>query len=246
MIGNIKNVQRKWGGKMKRDRVKMLIKIVLAVLVAGIVLYLSIRYLIPLSRLLATEGGREQIYHAVEAYGIFAPIVFAGLMALQIVIAFIPGGPLELIAGMLFGGVRGTIYTMLGAVAGTSLVYLLVKCFGRPLVHFFVSEERIQKYSILQDERRLEFWVFVLFLIPGIPKDLLTYIVPLTKMRAVHFILLSSIARFPAIVISVFMGDSITQGRYWLCVVIAIAAAITAFIGLRVKTRILKDEGEKS
>jgi len=237
-------VYPEWEVGMKKERVKFLVKLILALLVAALVIFLSVRYLIPMSRLLATEDGREQIYHAVEGYGIFAPLVFAGLMALQIVIAFIPGGPLELIAGMLFGGIRGTLFTMLGAVAGTSLVYLLVKCFGRPLVHFFVSEEKLQKYSILNDERRLEFWVFILFLIPGIPKDLLTYIVPLTKMKPLHFIILSSIARFPAIAASVFMGVSLSEGRYWLCILIACAAALAAFIGFRVKTKVLKDEGE--
>lgn len=229
---------------MKHERIRFMIKLTLVLLVTGIFTFLCVKYLIPLSQLLVTEEGRGEIYRAVESYGIFAPLVFAGLMALQIIIAFIPGGPLELIAGMLFGGIRGTLFTMLGAVSGTAVVYLLVKFFGRPLVHFFISEERIQKFSVLNDERRLEFWVFILFLIPGIPKDLLTYIVPLTKMRALHFIILSSIARFPAIAASVFMGDSISDGRYWLSIVIACACAIAAFIGFRVKTRILKDEGE--
>lgn len=231
---------------MKQERVRNLIKGSLIVLVAGTLAFLCVKYLVPLSSLLVTEEGRAEICRIVESYGIFAPLVYAGLMALQIIIAFIPGGPLELIAGMLFGGLRGTLFTMLGAVSGTGLVYLLVKCFGRPLVHFFISEERMRRFSILNDERRLEFWVFILFLIPGIPKDLLTYIVPLTKMRPLHFIVLSSIARFPAITASVFMGDSISDGRYWLCIVIAGICALAAFIGFHVKTHILKDEGEHS
>ncbi len=228
---------------MVRNR-KFWIKLALIVCVLLLVGFLCIKYLIPLSSLLTTEAGREQISRQVGSYGIFAPLVFSGLMALQIVIAFIPGGPLELIAGMLFGGVIGTIFTMLGAVAGTAIVYFLVKLFGRPLVHFFVSEEKMEKFSILHDEKRLEMWVFILFLIPGIPKDLLTYIVPLTNMRPLHFILLANLARFPAIVASVFMGDSLSDGRYWLSIVIACITAIAAFIGLRLKNSILKEKGE--
>lgn len=229
---------------MKKEKSRFLIKAILITAIAVLVLFLSVRYLVPLSRLLVTEEGKEQILQQVESYGIFAPLIFIGLMTLQIVVAFIPGGPLELIAGMLFGGIKGTIYTMLGAVLGTCLVYLLVKVFGRPLVHIFISEEKMKEFSILNDEKRLEFWVFVLFLIPGIPKDLLTYIVPLTKMRPLHFILLANIARFPAIIASVFMGDSLSEGRYWLCIGIAVIAAIAAFIGFRLKTSILKDKGE--
>ncbi len=229
---------------LTRKRIYSVIRLCLIAALVILVIILSVKYLVPMSKLLVTEEGRLLISERIDSYGMFAPLLFSGLMALQIVIAFIPGGPLELVAGMLFGGIIGTIFTMLGAIAGTAIVYFLVKLFGRPLVHFFVSEERMEKFSILQDERRLEFWVFILFLIPGIPKDLLTYIVPLTKMRPLHFIVLANIARFPAIIASVFMGDSISDGRYWLCIVIACIAALAAFIGFRLKTSILKEKGE--
>ncbi len=228
---------------MKKTSIKTIVKITLIAAFLMLLVAVSVKYLIPLSRLLTTQEGREQISTVMESYGIFAPLIYSGLMALQIIIAFIPGGPLELVAGMLFGGIKGTIFTMIGAVAGTAAVYYLVKLFGRPLVHFFVSEEKMKKFTILEDEKRLEFWIFILFLIPGIPKDLLTYIVPLTKMRPLHFILLANIARFPAITASVFMGDSISDGRYWLCIVIACIAAAAAFIGFRLKTNILNDKG---
>lgn len=234
------------GEHMQHERITRIIKITLILLVTGAVAALCVRYLIPLSRMLVTEQGREEIYRAVQSYGIYAPLVFAGLMALQIVIAFIPGGALELIAGMLFGGMRGTVFSMLGAVVGTTLVYFLVKQFGRPLVHVFISENKIRRFSILNDERRLEFWVFLLFLIPGIPKDLLTYIVPLTKMRPLRFIVLSNLARLPAIAASVFMGDSISEGRYWLCITIAGVFVLAAFIGFYVKTHVINNKGERS
>ncbi len=227
--------------KTNTRRFFRMILITAAVLILAL---LTMKFFVPIASLLGTEDGRMEILHKVESYGIFAPLVFSGLIALQIVIAFIPGGPLELIAGMLFGGIKGTLFTMLGAVAGTVIVYFLVKLFGRPLVHFFVSEEKMEKFAILHDEKRLEFWVFVLFLIPGIPKDLLTYIVPLTNMRPLRFILLANLARFPAIVASVFMGDSLSDGRYWLSIVIACIAAIAAFIGFQLKNRILKDKGD--
>lgn len=231
---------------MSKFNWKILIKVLLVLSVLLPVVFLTIKYLLPLSSLLATPDGREQICQKMDGYGIWAPLIFICLMALQIIIAFIPGGPMEIVAGMLFGGIEGTLWTVLGSLLGTTMVYLLVKCFGRPLVHFFVSEENMKKFSILEDERRLEFWVFVLYLIPGIPKDLLTYIVPLTKMRAGHFILLTNVARFPALVASVFMGDSLSEGRYWLCIVIACLAAVCVFVGFRMKTRILKEKGDQA
>ena len=230
---------------MKID-VKKVIRIVLIVLVLGVFFFLCFRYTVPLTKLLVTEEGREVICEKVESYGVFAPAVFILLMALQIVIAFIPGGPLELIGGMLFGGGIGLLCTVAGAVLGTLLVYLLVKCFGRPLVHIFVSEEKLQHFKFLQDEEKLELWVFILFLIPGIPKDMLTYLVPLTPMKGKHFIPLSVLARFPSLAASVLVGDSLADGRYWLCIVICILAAVLCFVGYRLKNRLMhhKNKGD--
>ncbi|MBQ8011868.1 MAG: hypothetical protein IJ265_09965, partial [Oscillospiraceae bacterium] len=85
---------------------RSLLRLIIAAALLLLTGFLCIQYLIPLSSLLTTEAGRLQIIEKVESYGVFAPIVFTALMTLQIVIAFIPGGPLELIAGMLFGGIR--------------------------------------------------------------------------------------------------------------------------------------------
>lgn len=102
----------------------------------------------------------------------------------------------------------------------------------------------MERFSVLQDEKKLEFWVFILFLIPGIPKDLLTYFVPLTKMPPLRFLFLSTLARLPAVAVSVCMGDSLTEGRYWLTIVIVCIAVLAAVIGLHLRSHILnKDEG---
>ncbi|MBR3628899.1 MAG: TVP38/TMEM64 family protein [Oscillospiraceae bacterium] len=221
---------------------KKIIKIALMVIVLGLAVFLCVRYAVPLAKLLVTEEGREQICESVRNYGAFAPVIFMLLMAVQIVIAFIPGGPLELIGGMLFGGWLGLLYTVAGAVLGTLAVFFLVKCFGRPLVHLFVSEEKLQSFKFLQNEEKLELWVFILFLIPGIPKDMLTYLVPLTPMKGKHFIPLSVLARFPSLAASVLVGDSLADGRYRMCVVICVIAAVLCFVGYRLKNRLMRQK----
>ena len=98
------------------------IRLLLGAAVLGLVGFLCVRFFVPMSHLLTDEAGREQLMEKIGSYGMFAPLILSGLMALQIIIAFIPGGPLELIAGMLFGGIKGTLFTMLGAVVGTLAV----------------------------------------------------------------------------------------------------------------------------
>lgn len=227
-----------------KAKTKCILKGAIIAVLAVVVVLLCIRYLVPLSRLLMTETGRAEICSRVESYGMFAPLIFMLLMALQIVIAFIPGGPLELVGGMLFGGVLGLLVTTAGAFVGTLAVYALVRRFGKPLVDFFVPEEKASKFKILQDEEKLSFWVFFLFLIPGIPKDLLTYLVPLTKMRGRDFLVLSTLARFPSLAASVLIGDSLSDGRYWLSVIICVLAAVLSFAGYQLKKRFLKEKSE--
>lgn len=229
---------------MPQKNTKIILKWILILLLIAMGIFLCIRYFMPICRLLGTEQGRDQLAEWIEHAGFFAPLVFVLLMAFQIVIAVIPGGPLEITAGILFGGWLGTLLTVVGAFLGTLLVYLLVKRFGRALVHLVISEEKIKTYSVLEDEDKLEFWVFILFLIPGIPKDLLTYIVPLTKIQGRQFLVLSTLARFPALTASVLMGSSLSKGRYGLCILIACIGTIAVFAGFRVKKHILKEHHE--
>lgn len=213
--------------------ISVLVLVLIAISVAGV------KYFVPACQMLSSEQGRAWIAGFVEKAGFLAPLVFVLLMALQIVIAILPGGPLEITAGMLFGGVWGTILTVLGMFLGTLTVYGLVRRFGTKLVDLVIPEQKRKRFAILEDQEKLAFWVFVLFLIPGIPKDLLTYIVPLTDMSGKQFLTLSILARFPAMVASVLMGSSFTKGRYWLCIVIACIGAIAVFAGFCAKHKIL-------
>ena len=224
----------------KRKRFKLLLLPLLAVLI-----FLAIRFLIPLCKMLVTEEGRGELCARVESYGILAPVVFTLLMALQIIIAFIPGGPLELVGGMLFGGWQGILYTTLGALLGTLTVFCLVKKFGRPLVEVFISEKKMHQFKVLEDENKLSFWVFLLFLIPGIPKDLLTYFVPLTRMDGKQFVLLSTLGRFPSLAASVLVGDSLSEGQYRRTICICAVAAILCFVGFQVRNYVIKEHKKK-
>ena len=128
-------------------------------------------------------------------------MVFVLIQICQIVVAFIPGEPIEIISGMLFGSMMGFFLCMIGIVIGTVLVFYLVRWLGEPLVSAFVNSEKLKKYKILNDEKRLESLVFILFLIPGTPKDVLTYLVPLTKIRPKKYFVYSSIARIPSVIV---------------------------------------------
>ena len=160
--------------KLSKEAKKRLL-IVAAYIITTIAITLL---LLPWIRQLSTNDGRIVMKQRVESYGAFAPMIYILLHVFHVIIAFVPGEPIELLGGVLFGTIPGTLYGLLGVIIGTAVVFLLVRKFGRPLVGYFVPEEKIKNHRLLQDENKLEWAVFLLFFIPGTPKDLLTYLDP--------------------------------------------------------------------
>lgn len=214
--------------KLDRTNKIRLIAIIIFLIVSISITILSV----PILSNLRTEEGRLLVKQKVEQFGIFAPLLYMMLQMLQVVISFIPGEPIEILGGLLFGTFWGFVFTLLGILAGSVVVYYLVKSFGKPLVYSFVSEEKIGKYRLFNDEKRLEMLTFILFLVPGTSKDALTYIIPLTKINPVKYFALSTIARIPSIVTSTFLGSSIGKGNILLSVIIFILTGALGIVGI--------------
>ena len=162
----------------------------------------------------------ERFQAWVDAQGVRAPLLFVGMVVLQIVVAIIPGEPLEIAAGYAFGALEGTLLCLIGALVGRVAVFLLVRRFGVRAVEVFFPLEKVQSLRFLQNEKKLTFWVFFLFFLPGTPKDVLCYIVGLTKLPLRSWIIISTIAPIPSIITSTIGGSALGMGRY------AFAAAV--------------------
>ncbi len=168
----------------------------------------------------------------VDAQGVMAPIAFMGMLILQIVVAVIPGEPLEIAAGYAFGAVEGTLLCMLGAFIGRVAVFLLVRRFGARAVEVFFPLEKLNELKFLQNKRRMTLWVFFLFFLPGTPKDVLCYIVGLTDLPLRSWLIISAIAPFPSIVTSTIGGDALGMGNYTFAIIVFAVTLIISGLGL--------------
>lgn len=223
---------------MKRDSTHKKRNVILAAVILAVVFCVTSIAMIPLIRLLSSEEGQAIILQKMQTFGIFAPILFVLLQVAQVVIAVIPGGPVPIIGGLLFGEGIGLLLSMVGFFFGTVIVYYLVQKFGRPIVSLFVSEDKMQKYAYLATEKKLEVLVFALFLLPGLPKDALTYIVSFnTKIKPMRLFVLTTLARLPSAALSVFLGGSICKGRYWLAVCFLFAMLLLGICGYFIKKK---------
>ena len=177
-------------------------------------------------------GEPERFRAWVDIQGIRAPFFFLGMVILQIVVAVIPGEPLEIAAGYAFGAVHGTLLCILGAFVGRVLVFLLVRRFGTWAVEVFFPLEKLRSLRFLQNERRLFFWVFLLFFLPGTPKDVLSYATGLTKLPLRRWLLISAVAPIPSIVTSTIGGDALGVGNYVFAAVVFGATLVISGLGL--------------
>ena len=159
-------------------------------------------------------------------------MLFRSMVILQIVVAVIPGEPLEIAGGYAFGALEGTLLCVLGAFLGRLMVFLLVRRFGTMAVEVFFPQEKLQSLRFLQNEKRLSFWVFLLFFLPGTPKDVLTYFVGLTKLPLRIWVFISLVAPLPSIITSTIGGNALGMGNYAFAVAVFAATFGISALGI--------------
>ncbi|MBU4440639.1 MAG: VTT domain-containing protein [Acetobacterium sp.] len=141
-------------------------------------------------------------------FGGWTPLVFFLLQLLQIIVAPIPGGTVGLVGGALFGTFGGFLISAAGTIVGSIIVFILAKRFGRPFVMRFVSSELIEKYDHIK-ESRLNTVLFLIFLFPLFPDDMLCFIAGLSTMPLRTFIIIVLLARTPSVFINTMIGAGI-------------------------------------
>ena len=153
------------------------------------------------------------------------------ISAVQVVIALIPGGIVEFAAGYMLGAWSGALLCLLGIVLGSVLAILLARRFGRGLVESLYPKEKLDSLPILHDPKRRNPLIALLFLIPGTPKDLLTYVIGLTEMSIPLYILLTTACRFPAVLISSLSGAALGDDRVMKAIYLLIAIGVITILG---------------
>ena len=168
----------------------------------------------------------------VDEAGALSRIAFVMANMAQIVIAFLPGEPLELAAGYAFGALEGTLWCLAASALGTAAVMALVRTFGLRIVALFFPPEKIASMRWLRDARRFELLLFLCFLIPGTPKDLLTYVAGLGKSPVVRIVALTTVGRIPSIVSSTLAAGAFGDGNYLGAAAVAALTVALAGIGV--------------
>ena len=185
------------------------------------------------------EGGLELLIQRMHEAGPVGVLILIGLQLLQVIVAFIPGEVVQVAAGMLYGPFGGTAVILLGVIIASTIVFELVHVLGAPFVRSMVSDTFLEKFRSFERSGKLNVVVFILFLIPGLPKDVFTYVVGLTDMKLGTFLLLSTLGRIPGVFVSSYAASSIMQGDYLTSAIMFGVLAIIAGIGVLFRDKIM-------
>ena len=156
---------------------------------------------------------RHQLKVIIRSFGPYSPLAYILLQIIQVIVAPIPGGAIEFLGGYLFGVKTGFFYSMIGLVIGSWIAFNLARIFEKLAVEKFVSPQTIKKFDYLIGHEGL-ILSFLLFLIPGFPKDALCYVLGLTPMRTGIFLIISTVGRMPGTLMACLQGGKAFEHQY--------------------------------
>ncbi len=192
-----------------------------------------------------TAKNPETFRSWIESMGIWGKLLYVGICFLQVLVAIIPGGPIELAGGYAFGHVEATVLSTIGLGLGSVTVFLLVRKFGRSLLEVFFKKEQIEELKFLKTNSKRDIIILILFLAPGTPKDLLCFYCGLTDMPFFLFFLIATFARIPAAWLSSVGGSAMGSRSYTIAIIIAVIIVSLTLLGLVGYRVVVKKHGEK-
>lgn len=173
----------------------------------------------------------ESIKQWTLSYGKLSFMVFILLQVAQVVIFFIPGEVIQTAGGYIFGTFNGIILSIIGILLGSMFTFLVSKIFGNKLLRKILPVKEYGRVKKLIDKPKNTLLIFILYLIPGFPKDILGYAAGITPIRLGSFLFFSSIARVPGIIMSSYIGSNLYNENYFVVLIVLLFAVILLVIG---------------
>lgn len=186
------------------------------------------------------NGNAKNFQELVASFGPWGVLFMLALQVLQVVFAIIPGEPVELAMGALYGAWFGCLICLAGIVLGTLIIFLLVKWLGGAFIEHLTDSEKFRKLKFLQNPAKRDVLIFLLMFIPGTPKDLLTYFAPFTGIPLGRFVILALVARIPSVISSTYVGQSFASGSYLKSIIIFAVVGIVSLGGILLYNHILE------
>ena len=181
----------------------------------------------------------DQVEAFFKEYKTQSIFIYIALQIIQIIICVIPGQALQFAAGYMYGFWMGYLWSFVGAFLGTVITYYLAKILGHDAMHMIFGEKKIHDLLTKFNSKKAMILIFLFYLIPGLPKDLCSYVAGLSEMKLKAFLIISLIGRTPAMMGSLLIGKLVNIGGYTLAIVIGVLAVVLFLLGVIFRKRLL-------
>ena len=220
----------------KRRKILAVLKLIaLAVILVGVPLYIYFFH----HDLIDSFSDIKELEQTIRSYRSQSILIYIAAQVIQVVLSVIPGQALQFAGGYLFGTLLGLLFSVIGIAIGSTLAYYVARILGRDAVHLFFGKRKVTEMLDLMNSPKGLIVTFVIFLIPGVPKDLCSYAAGLSNLKLRPYLIVSMIARIPGMLGCLIIGQQVGAGGYTSAAVIAAIALMLLLLGVLFRKKIL-------
>ena len=218
--------------QLSRKTVMKILLGLLTILSIGLLVYYSPAII----RIVSSMDNFRAYIHSTGHWG---PVMFILFQILQIVVAPIPGEVVQVAGGYIYGVTLGSLYTTIGLVLGSAIAFYFTRFIGRNFIARLLQKKDYKWMSFIHDEQKFSAFLFILFVIPGLPKDMLVFVAALTSMSSLRFFTILLVGRLPWIIASAAVGSTIHMQQYSIAIIISVIAVIGFVLGYIYKDKLM-------
>ena len=180
--------------------------------------------------LLQRLSDQDRVVELLRSAGVKGPLLCIGVQFIQVVIFVIPGEITQFAAGYVFGGWLGFAYSATGIMLGSGFNFLFARLVGRPTLERFIHRQTLDKVDAALNNTKGKSALFLLFLLPGMPKDAMSYGAGLSNLNMAEFVVVTGLARSPALLASILLGSQAYRQDYRSMVITGVVVLV-AIVG---------------
>ncbi len=204
------------------------------IMVAVMLIFVSVLTLLIGKPMIEFISEPERFREWVSSYGFLGKLIYVGMVIIQVIFAVIPGEPLEIGGGYAFGAFEGTILCLIGITVGSMIVFALVRTLGVRVVEIFYPIEQIRSLKFLKNTERFNVVTYIIFFMPGTPKDLLTYFIGLTDMKWQTWLFITFFSRIPSVLTSTLSGSALGEEKYITAIIVLAVTVVLSVVGIMI------------
>lgn len=206
----------------------------------GLLIIMSIGLLVYYSpAIIKTMSSMDNFRAYIHSTGHWGPVMFILFQILQIVVAPIPGEVVQVAGGYIYGTAIGSLYTTVGLILGSAIAFYFTRFIGRTYISRLLQKKNNKWMSFIHDEKKFSAFLFIFFVIPGLPKDMLVFVAALTSIPSFRFFTILIVGRLPWIIASAAVGSTIHMQQYTIAIMISVIAVIGFVLGYMYREKLV-------